>query len=190
MRIWNRVVKRLLHALYRKRIPALLLILVGFAGGEYFLWRSTVPIDVVSAAGNAPIEVAVQNVQQARGGDIMLTLKEKNGARRISMNVSETEAITIAGVVAKQRGQRLNAEPPQTYDFMHDVIEQMGAKVDRVVVNDANQTQYFAQVIVSANGDTKIVATRPAEAVALAMKSNAPIFVEDRVLDQFGAKGS
>jgi bifunctional DNase/RNase len=73
---------------------------------------------------------------------------------------------------------------------MREAIQEMGGRVDRVVVNDATQREYLAQVILSSSGEVKVIRARPGDAVALALKAGAPIFVEDRVLDRFGSKGS
>ena len=83
-----------------------------------------------------------------------LTLKEKNGNRRISMAVGLTEALAIA----QKRGQTQIPpdQQPQAYILMRDAIQQMGGRIDRVVVNDATQKEYLAQVVVSNNGDVKV----------------------------------
>ena len=73
---------------------------------------------------------------------------------------------------------------------MRDTIQQMGGRIDRVLVNDATQREYLAQIVVSNNGDVKVIKARPGDAIALALKSGAPIFVENQVLDKFGTKGS
>ena len=68
----------------------------------------------------------------------------------------------------------------------------MGGRIDRVLVNDATQSQYLAQIVVSdsSNGDVKVIKARPGDAIALALQSGAPIFVENQVLDRFGTKSS
>jgi len=115
-----------------------------------------------------------------------LQLKEKNGSRRISMAVGSTEALAIA----QQRGSTTIPpdQQPQAYILLRDTIQQLGGRIDRVVVNDATQKEYLAQVVVSNNGDVKVIKARPGDAIALALKSGAPIFVENQVLDKFGTK--
>jgi bifunctional DNase/RNase len=67
----------------------------------------------------------------------------------------------------------------------------MGGRIDRVLVNDATQREYLAQIVVSENGgDVRVIKARPGDAVALALQTGAPIFVESQVLDKFGSKGS
>jgi hypothetical protein len=186
--LWGRVFQRSLLALYRQRIPFLVLLLICASVGTYYLWlaRTNLP-DQAAAAGTAPIEVTVTDLQGSIS-NATLTLKEKNGSRRISMAVGSTEALAIA----QRRGgtQIPPDQQPQAYGLMRDAIQQMGGRIDRVVVNDATQREYLAQVVVSNSGDVKVLKARPGDAVALAMQSGAPIYVEDKVLDRFGTKGS
>ncbi len=184
MRVLRRVFQRLLRALYRKRVTVLLLLVFGFGIGDYLLWRGAIANEAV-AAGVYPIEVTVQDFQPRTNG-ATLTLKEKNGKRRIAMDVNGTEAL----VIAREQGYRTQIEPPRSYDLLRDVIQQLGGRLDRVVISDANDTQYFAQLVVSSGGEARVVQARPSDAVALALRAGAPIFVEDKVLEQSGRKGS
>ncbi|HLZ30850.1 MAG TPA: bifunctional nuclease family protein [Chloroflexota bacterium] len=189
MAIWGRIFKRLLLALYRQRVALLVVLLIGASAGTYYLWlgHTNLPNEA-AAAGTAPVEVTVTDLQGA-ANNATLTLKEKSGNRRISMAVGLTEALAIS----RQRGNT-NIPPdqqPQAYDLMRDTIQQMGGRIDRVLVNDATQREYLAQVVVSTNGgDVTVIKARPGDAIALALKSGAPIFVENQVLDKFGTKGS
>jgi bifunctional DNase/RNase len=183
VRLWRRIFQRLLYALvYRARVPVLVVLVLMLGGGTYLFLRHNLSTEA-TPEGVFPIAVDVQPIENQRG-TLVLTLKEKNGNRRIAMDVGGAEAVTIA----RERGQPIQ-DAPYAYDLMRDVIQQIGGRVDRVIINDANQTQYFAQVIVSTGGETRVVSARPGDAVALALKSGAPIFVEDRVLEQFGARG-
>jgi len=187
--LWGRVFQRLLVALYRQRIPLLLVLLISASVGTYYLWlnQTNLPTEA-AAAGNAPIEVTVQDLQGA-ANNATLTLKEKGGTgRRISMAVGLTEALAIA----QKRGNTTIPpdQQPQAYGLMRDTIQQLGGRVDRVLVNDATQREYLAQIVVSDNGDVKVIKAKPGDAIALALQSGAPIYVEDKVLDRFGTKGS
>ena len=191
MQVWGRVIQRLLYALYRQRIFVLLVVLLAGSAGTYQLWLSrTNLVNEAAASGTAPIEVSVQDVQGSGNNAYTLTLKEKNGNRRISMAVSLTEALSIALSRERSSVQLPKDQQPQAYELMREAIQEMGGRVDRVVVNDATQREYLAQVILSSNGEVKVIRARPGDAVALALKAGAPIYVEDRVLDRFGTKGS
>jgi uncharacterized protein len=185
--LWGRVFQRLLYALYKQRIPILLILVISAGAGTYFLWlnQTNLPTEA-AAAGTSPVEVTVTDLQGA-ANNATLTLKEKNGSRRISMAVGLTEALAIA----QKRGntQIPPDQQPQAYNLLRDTVQQMGGRIDRVLVNDATQREYLAEVVVSNNGDVKVVKARPGDAVALALQTGAPIFVENQVLDRFGSKG-
>jgi uncharacterized protein len=186
--LWARVFQRLLYGMYRQRIPLLVVLLIVASAGTYYFWlgKTNLPTEA-AAAGTAPVEVTVQDLQ-GQLPNVTLTLKEKTGNRRISMAIGSTEALAIA----RQRGntQIPPDQQPQAYDLMRDAVQQLGGRIDRVIVNDATQSQYLAQIVLSNNGDVRVVKARPGDAVALALKAGAPIFVEDKVLEKFGTKGS
>jgi bifunctional DNase/RNase len=193
VRVVGRVFQRLAYALYRQRVAVTVVILLvaGFATYELWLARSSLVSDA-AAVGTYPVEVTVQDLQGPSFNNQTLTLKEKNGARRISMAVGVTEALAIT---TSRQGQGSNLQipkdqQPQAYDLLTKTIQEMGGRVDRVIVYDATQNQYLAQVVISGDGEPKVIPARPGDAVALALQSKAPIFVEDKVLDKFGSKGS
>ena len=195
MTILTRVFQRLLYALYRQRIPLLLVLLISISAGTYYLWlaRSNLPNEA-AAAGMAPVEVSIQDLQgQLNQQGILrgtLTLKEKNGNRRIAMAVGSTETLSILG--ARGNNQITRDQVPQAYDLMKDAISQLGGRIDRVIVNDVTASEYLAVIVVSnsSGGDTRVVKARPGDAIALALKAGAPIFVEDKVLEKAGTRGS
>src|SRR5918911_3300241 len=83
--LWGRVFQRLLYALYRQRVPVLLVLLISASAGTYYLWLNQTNLpNEAAAAGTAPVEVTVTDLQ-GQANNATLTLKEKNGSRRISM---------------------------------------------------------------------------------------------------------
>jgi bifunctional DNase/RNase len=188
--VFGRVLQRLLMALGRQRVPLIIILIISLGAGGYYFWlnQSNLPTEA-AAAGTAPVEVTVQDLAGQNISQMTLTLKEKTGQRRISMAVGTTEALAIA----RQRGnsQIPPDQQPQAYDLLREAVSQLGGRVERVIVNDANQREYLAQVVLAnGGGDVKVIRARPGDAIALALKSNAPIFVEDKVLERYGTKGS
>jgi bifunctional DNase/RNase len=178
-------------ALGRQRVPLIIILIISLGAGGYYFWlnQSNLPTEA-AAAGTAPVEVTVQDLAGQNISQMTLTLKEKSGQqRRISMAVGTTEALAIA----RQRGnsQIPPDQQPQAYDLLREAVSQLGGRVERVIVNDANQREYLAQVVLAnGGGDVKVIRARPGDAIALALKSNAPIYVEDKVLERYGTKGS
>ena len=75
---------------------------------------------------------------------------------------------------------------PQTHDLFGDVLIALGAKVERIVINDFTDTVYFARLIIGAENEVqarKIVEidARPSDSIALAVQADAPIFVAEHV---------
>jgi bifunctional DNase/RNase len=73
---------------------------------------------------------------------------------------------------------------PMTHDLLKSVIEALGAKVVKVLVNDINQNTFFARVFLElADGGEKVeIDARPSDAIALALRTKSPIFVAEKVV--------
>jgi bifunctional DNase/RNase len=82
--------------------------------------------------------------------------------------------------------QLQNVEPPRpmTYELMKNVITQMGGVVDRVVINDLRDSTYYAEVHILQGNNRLIIDSRPSDAINLALRFSAPIFVEESVLEK------
>ena len=75
---------------------------------------------------------------------------------------------------------------PQTHDLFGDVLIALGAKVERIVINDFTDTVYFARLIIGAENEVQAreiveIDARPSDSIALAVQANAPIFVAEHV---------
>lgn len=91
----------------------------------------------------------------------------------------------VADAIALQL-QGVEMARPLTHDLLRSVIEVLGAKVSRVLVNDIHDNTFFARIIFDVAGRYAEVDSRPSDAIALAVRVNCPIFVEDRVLQEAG----
>lgn len=108
----------------------------------------------------------------------MVVLKEKAGSRSFPIFIGPAEAWAI------NRGLRGEAfSRPLTHDLLASIITGMGGRVERVVVCDLRQETYYAKLIIRQDGSTIEVDSRPSDAIALATQLQAPIFVEEHVLD-------
>jgi bifunctional DNase/RNase len=93
----------------------------------------------------------------------------------IGADVADAIALQVQGVEMAR---------PLTHDLLRSVIEVLGAKVDRVLVNDIHDNTFFARIIFDVAGRYAEVDSRPSDAIALAVRVNCPIFVEESVLDE------
>jgi bifunctional DNase/RNase len=82
--------------------------------------------------------------------------------------------------------QLQNVEPPRpmTYELMKNVITQMGGVVDKVVINDLRDSTYYAEVHILQGNNRLIIDSRPSDAINIALRFSAPIFVEESVLEK------
>ncbi|MDE3155875.1 MAG: bifunctional nuclease family protein, partial [Acidobacteriota bacterium] len=73
---------------------------------------------------------------------------------------------------------------PMTHDLLRNVIHDLQATVEKVVVCDLKESTFYALIYLAVRGATLAVDARPSDAIALALRTRAPIFVEEAVIDQ------
>ena len=75
---------------------------------------------------------------------------------------------------------------PMTPDMLGSVIGNLGASVQRIIVSELKNDTFFAKIVVDYNGSSIEIDSRPSDALALAVRTNAPIFAEDDVVERAG----
>ncbi len=93
--------------------------------------------------------------------------------------IGQAEALAIA-----MRLQSVQPPRPMTHDLLQAALEQLSVKVTRVVVSDIRDATYFAEIHLVRDGDSVVVDSRPSDAIALALRADAPIFVGEKVAAQ------
>jgi len=116
------------------------------------------------------------------GNTPIVLLRELEGRRRVlPIYIGGPEAAAIAyaleGVVPPR---------PLTHDLLRTIIEELGASLEKIVVNDMREHTYFAELHLVVAGLPHTVSSRPSDAIALALRTGSPIFVEDAVMDVSG----
>jgi bifunctional DNase/RNase len=81
--------------------------------------------------------------------------------------------------------QKVEPPRPMTYELMKNVITQMGGVVDKVIINDLRGSTYYAEVHVLQGNNLLIIDSRPSDAINIALRFSAPIFVEESVLEKY-----
>lgn len=109
----------------------------------------------------------------------VVILKVKNSDRYLPIWIGAAEADAIAVKL-----QDVNVPRPLTHDLLRAVISSMGATVNQVIVSDLNNDTFFAKIVIQHNGTTMEIDARPSDAIALAVRTQAPIFAEDTVLER------
>jgi uncharacterized protein len=109
----------------------------------------------------------------------IVLLREKGGGRLLPMWIGVIEASAIAFELEKVKLTR-----PMAHDVLRRAIEQLGGKVERVVVADLRDNTYFASVVLSQAGRTFELEARPSDAIALALRAQVPIWCEAAVIEE------
>ncbi|MBP7216064.1 MAG: bifunctional nuclease family protein [Candidatus Omnitrophica bacterium] len=112
--------------------------------------------------------------------DQLIVLKEKNGTRILPIVIGLHEASAI-----KLRISGFKPPRPLTHDLMHALIENLDAKIDRIVIDKLEESTFHAKVLLkTSSGETKSIDARPSDSIALAVRASVPIFVEDEIIKQ------
>lgn len=96
----------------------------------------------------------------------------------------EADAITIH-LQHLQGGPR--PQRPLTHDLLKSVLQSLGGELVRIVINDLRDEIYFAELIVDVDGHELRIDSRPSDAIALAVRADVPIFIDDEVMDRAGS---
>ena len=123
------------------------------------------------------IRVSLMNYQR------VVILKEKMADRYLPIWIGPTEADAIA---VKLQG--VSVPRPLTHDLLRSVVDALGARVNCIVVNDLKNDTFYAKITLDVDGGQMEVDSRPSDALALAVRVEAPIYVEESVLDKAGIR--
>jgi uncharacterized protein len=108
----------------------------------------------------------------------IVILRDKDGQKVLPIWVGVAEANAIA-----LQMENVSTPRPMTHDLLRNVIQDLKAAVQKIVVCDLQENTFYALIYLDWNGDTVAIDARPSDAIALALRTRAPIFVEDSVLD-------
>lgn len=121
------------------------------------------------------IRVSLMNYQR------VVILKEKMAKRYLPIWIGPSEADAIA---VKLQG--VTVPRPLTHDLLGSVIDSLGAALDSIIVSDLKSDTFYAKIILNVDGRQVEIDSRPSDALALAVRTDAPIFAEEAVLDKAG----
>ena len=109
----------------------------------------------------------------------IIVLKERHGQRSFPIVIGIVEIFAI-----DRQLKGIKPPRPMTHDLLGGVIESLGAKVEKIVINDLRNHTFYAKIYLSSNGRTVKVDSRPSDAIALGAASNAPIYVAEHVFEK------
>ncbi|NIR52994.1 hypothetical protein GWO43_05690 [candidate division KSB1 bacterium] len=107
----------------------------------------------------------------------VVILKDDVNSRWLPIVVGNTEAQAIALQL-----EQITPPRPLTHDLIKNLLESVEARVSRVIVSDLRENTYYALISLKLNGNNSEIDARPSDAIALALRMHAPIFVEEEVM--------
>jgi uncharacterized protein len=108
----------------------------------------------------------------------IIILRDKDGHRVLPIWVGVFEANAIALQI-----ENVSTPRPMTHDLLRNVIHDLKAEIRKIVVSDLKENTFYALIHLEMNGELLAVDARPSDAIALALRARAPIYVEDSVID-------
>lgn len=124
------------------------------------------------------IKVKVYSVATS-GAECVMLLEEADGPRLLPIWIGIAEGQAIALKFANVTLPR-----PLTHDLMINTMKTLGYKVDRVVVSDLKGQTFYAQIHISHNSSKHVIDSRPSDAIALAVRAECEIYVDDKVFEK------
>lgn len=127
------------------------------------------------------VDIIGLSTSPSSGGAYALVLGEIEGNRRLPIIIGAFEAQAIALELEKIQPPR-----PMTHDLLRDMLEAVGAEVLDIVIDELREGTFFAKIRFLHDGEEGQLDARPSDAVALAVRVEAPIYVSPSVLDEAG----
>ena len=121
------------------------------------------------------IRVSLMNYQR------VVILKEKESDRYLPIWIGPAEADAIAVKL-----QDISVPRPLTHDLLRSVIDTLGGSVGHILVSDLESDTFYAKIVINVNGKSVEIDSRPSDAIALAVRSQVPIYAEETVLAKAG----
>jgi bifunctional DNase/RNase len=114
------------------------------------------------------------------GGGYAIILKEVNGERRLPIIIGQFEAQAIALELEGIKPPR-----PLTHDLLKTIIENFGFSIDNITIDELKDSTFYAKIRFNSSAIDEIDA-RPSDAIAIALKFSAPIYVSSYIMDEIG----
>jgi uncharacterized protein len=111
------------------------------------------------------------------GKQPIVLLKTRDGNKFLPIWIGHPEA---AAILMKLQSQ--SAPRPMTHDLMSELLEQLDAQIVRITVTELRENTFYAQITVQQDGREVEIDSRPSDAIALAIRADAPIFAADSVI--------
>lgn len=111
------------------------------------------------------------------GGAYAILLKEINGNRRLPIIIGAFEAQAIALEIEGIKPPR-----PLTHDLLKNVIDNLGASIQEIIIDELRENTFYAKIVLEVSTLTNEIDARPSDAIALAVRTQSPIYVAEAVM--------
>ncbi|NCA96124.1 MAG: bifunctional nuclease family protein [Methanomicrobia archaeon] len=127
------------------------------------------------------IEVILKNIIiDEKRQDQVIVLKEKEGHRQFPIIIGYMEATSIKMKIADMTPPR-----PLTHDLLLSLMNGLEAKLEYLLIDKMIESTFYAKLkITTKQGDERLIDTRPSDGIALALRAEAPIFVDEKILEK------
>lgn len=124
------------------------------------------------------IEMKVEGIGIDESKNTLVLLRDTDKRRYLPIWIGPAEAVSIAMELEHREPPR-----PMTHDLMTNILREMGVELRHIVVSDFREKTFYATISLQVGNTVQEIDARPSDAIALALRSNATIFVNDKVAD-------
>jgi hypothetical protein len=111
----------------------------------------------------------------------VVLLKESAGDRYLPVWIGQSESEAIAMPL-----QGVTAPRPLTHDLLSSIITELDGRLQHIIINDLSDGVFYARLAIQREGVTRLIDTRPSDAIALAVRCSVPMYIEEAVMDKAG----
>ena len=124
------------------------------------------------------IKMEVKTVTADQGGNFLVLLMDDEEKKVLPIAIGPLEAQAIALVLQGETPPR-----PLTHDLFKSVTETLGGVMEKIVITDIRESTFYAEIYMQQDGKTLAIDSRPSDAIALALRFNAPIYMEMKLVE-------
>jgi uncharacterized protein len=124
------------------------------------------------------IKMEIKTVTADQGGNFLVLLMDDDEKKVLPISIGPLEAQAIALVLQGEIPPR-----PMTHDLLKTVCETLGGVLEKVVITDIRESTFYAEIYLQHNDETVIIDSRPSDALALALRCDTPIYMENRLVE-------
>jgi uncharacterized protein len=124
------------------------------------------------------IKMEVKTVTADQGGNFLVLLMDDEEKKVLPISIGPLEAQAIALVLQGEVPPR-----PLTHDLLKVVCENLGATMEKIVITDIRDSTFYAEIYLQQKGETLVIDSRPSDAIAVALRFDAPIFMVPKLIE-------